>query len=168
MGHGKKEPKLSICQRTSTLGSSQRLNMGLPVPRGSCRIWIFKLDEEVGLKDTFKQMFTKLEECLKIREALRNSSTESDIHGLLSLHGAPRFLTWVLNRPSRASAFCFLRWAVGLEESCIHRWDIIGALLGVKKYHPLWSCPMITRLYCLIVKVDIECLSFTLGKLSSQ
>lgn len=108
------------------------------------------------------------EECLKIREALRNSSTESDIHWLLSLHWAPVSSHECLIDLPELQPFASREWTVELEESCLHRWDIIRALLGVKKCHPLGSCPISTRLYCLIVKVDIWCLSFTLGKLLSQ
>lgn len=48
---------LTFAREPATLGYSQSLNIGLPVPRSSGRSRLFKLDEEVGLKNIFKQMF---------------------------------------------------------------------------------------------------------------
>lgn len=53
----RKRMNLTFAREPATLGSSQSLNISLPVPRSSCRSWLFRLDEEVGLKNVFKQMF---------------------------------------------------------------------------------------------------------------
>jgi hypothetical protein len=54
---GSRGLSLTFAREAATLGYSQSQNISLTVPKGSCRIWLFKLDEEVGQENIFKQMF---------------------------------------------------------------------------------------------------------------